>query len=48
MEIIISLKTSSVNNSKKAAVHPTHKQNFKTIKSNYGPSNILLNLSKIY
>lgn len=48
MDIIISLKTPSVNNSKKAAAHPTHKQTFKTKKSNYGPSNILPNLSKIY
>ena len=33
---------------KKAVVHPTHKKDYKTVKSNYRPISILPNLSKIH
>ena len=33
---------------RKAAVHPTHKRDWKTEKSNYRPVSILPNLSKIH
>ena len=48
MSIIVLKKVRSLKTLERAVVHPTHKKDCKTKKSNYRPISILLNLSKIH